>query len=81
MMFEPKGAVVISCVWPVAISFWIFWHFKKAFCLILYGADDGEGGWVLLHEEKIMMMMLLPLAMMMMCAAYVLIWLGGDGMW
>ena len=64
----------------MAISFWIFWPFKKAFCLILYGADDG-GGWVLLHDEKSMMMMLLPLDMMMMCADYVLIWLGGAGVW
>ena len=54
--------------------------FKKAFCVVLCGDDDGEAGWVLMSKSlRRLVMMLCALAMMLEIADYVLNLLGGAG--
>ena len=80
MMFEPKWAVEVFHLWPVAIIFLIGSPFKKAFGVVLCGDDDGEAGWVLMRKSlRRLVMMLCALAMMLEIPDYVLNLLGGAG--
>ena len=80
MMFEPKWAVEVFHLWPVAIIFWIGSPFKKAFCVVLCGDADGEAGWVLMSKSlRRLVMMLCALDMMLDLADCVLNLLGGAG--
>ena len=80
MRFEPKCAVEVFHLWPVAIIFLIGSPFKKAFCVVLCGDADGGAGWVLMGKSlRRLVMMLCALDMMLELADYVLNLLGGAG--
>ena len=80
MMFEPKWAVEVFHLWPVAIIFLIGSPFKKAFCVVLCGDAAGEAGWVLMSKSlRRLVMMLCALDMMLDLADCVLNLLGGAG--